>query len=134
MADTYLKFFSSIQTSKPVKGEEALNLGLVDAVVSPDQLLATARRWVLDILERRKPWVSSLYKTDKLEPLSEAREILNFARLQTRKQAPNLNHPLVCIDVVEEGVVSGPRAGLLKVGIYYSCSFAFMLVYELHIM
>lgn len=105
-----------------MKGEEALNLGLVDAVVSPDQLLATARRWVLDILERRKPWVSSLYRTDKIEPLSEAREILNFARLQTRKQAPNLKHPLVCIDVVEEGVVSGPRAGLLKVGIYSSCS------------
>lgn len=108
------KSLEMMLTSKPVKGEEALNLGLVDAVVSPDQLLATARRWVLDILERRKPWVSSLYKTDKLEPLSEAREILNFARLQTRKQAPNLKHPLVCIDVVEEGVVSGPRAGLLK--------------------
>lgn len=92
-----------------------MNLGLVDAVVSPDKLLDTARRWALDILERRRPWVISYYRTDKLEPLGEAREILNFARAQARKRAPNLRHPLVCIDIIEEGIVSGPRAGLLKV-------------------
>lgn len=87
----------------------------MNAVVSPDDLVNTARRWALDILARRKPWVVSLYKTDKIEPLGEAREILKFARAQAQKQAPNLKHPIVCIDVVEEGVVSGPRAGLYKV-------------------
>ena len=89
----------------------------MDAIASPAELISTARRWALDILERRKPWVASLYKTDKLEPLGEAREILNFARAQARKQGPNLSHPLVCIDVIEEGIVSGPRAGLWKVDI-----------------
>lgn len=108
------KSLEMMLTSKPVKGEEALSLGLVDEIAPPDQLLATARRWALEILERKRPWVSSLYKTDKLESLADAREILKFARAQTRKQAPNLTHPLVCIDVVEEGVISGPRAGLLK--------------------
>ncbi|KAL3829350.1 hypothetical protein ACJIZ3_018152 [Penstemon smallii] len=108
------KALEMMLTSKPVKGEEALNIGLVDAVVSPDELLNTARRWALDILEGKKPWVISYYKTDKLEPLGEAREILKFARAQTRKRAPNLNHPLVCIDVIEEGIVSGSRAGLWK--------------------
>lgn len=108
------KSLEMMLTSKPVKGEEALSLGLVDAVASPAELISTARRWALDILERRKPWVASLYKTDKLEPLGEAREILNFARAQARKQGPNLSHPLVCIDVIEEGIVSGPRAGLWK--------------------
>ena len=90
-------------------------MGLVDAVVSPDQLVNTARQWALDILDRRRPWVCSLYKTDKIEPLGEAREILKFARAQARKRAPNLTHPLVCIDVIEAGIVSGPRAGLWKV-------------------
>uniref|UniRef100_A0A175YPJ2 Uncharacterized protein n=1 Tax=Daucus carota subsp. sativus TaxID=79200 RepID=A0A175YPJ2_DAUCS len=108
------KSLEMMLTSKPVKGEEALSLGLVDAIASPAELISTARRWALDILERRKPWVASLYKTDKLEPLGEAREILNFARAQARKQGPNLSHPLVCIDVIEEGIVSGPRAGLWK--------------------
>ncbi|KAI9123294.1 hypothetical protein K1719_006183 [Acacia pycnantha] len=108
------KGLEMILTSKPVKGEEACSLGLVDAVVSSNELLNTARQWALDILEGRRPWVASLYKTDKIEPLGEAREIFNFARSQTKKRAPNLEHPLVCIDVIEEGIVSGPRAGLWK--------------------
>ncbi|EYU45545.1 hypothetical protein ABFS82_14G008100 [Erythranthe guttata] len=108
------KALEMMLTSKPVKGEEALSLGLVDAVASPAELVNTARRWALDILERKRPWVISYYKTDKLESLGEAREILNFARVQTRKRAPNLKHPLVCIDVIEEGIVSGSRAGLWK--------------------
>ncbi|KAH9765885.1 peroxisomal fatty acid beta-oxidation multifunctional protein MFP2 [Citrus sinensis] len=109
------KSLEMMLTSKPVKGEEAHSLGLVDAVVAPDQLVSIARQWALDILEHRRPWVATLYKTDKIEPLGEAREIFKFARAQARKQAPNLTHPIVCIDVVEAGVVSGPRAGLQKV-------------------
>ncbi|KAA3481066.1 peroxisomal fatty acid beta-oxidation multifunctional protein MFP2-like [Gossypium australe] len=108
------KSLEMMLTSKPVKGEEALGLGLVDAVVSSHELIETARQWALDILARRKPWVATLYKTEKLESLGEAREIFNFARAQARKRAPNLKHPLVCIDVIEEGVVAGPRAGLWK--------------------
>ncbi|XP_062175586.1 peroxisomal fatty acid beta-oxidation multifunctional protein MFP2 [Alnus glutinosa] len=108
------KALEMLLMSKPVKGEEAYTLGLVDAIVSPDELVNTARQWALDILDRRRPWVASLYKTDKIEPLGEAREILQFARAQARKQAPNLQHPLVCIDVIEEGIASGPRAGLWK--------------------
>ncbi|XP_039048834.1 peroxisomal fatty acid beta-oxidation multifunctional protein MFP2-like [Hibiscus syriacus] len=108
------KSLEMMLTSKPVKGEEAFDLGLVDAVVSSHELLDAARRWALDILERRRPWVASVYKTDKIEALGEAREILNFAREQARKRAPNLKHPFVCLDVIEEGIVSGPRAGLWK--------------------
>lgn len=92
-------------------------MGLIDAVVPSNELLNTARRWALDIAERRKPWVSSVLKTDKLPPLGEAREILKFAREQTRKRAPNMKHPLMCLDALETGIVSGPRAGLEKV--YY---------------
>ncbi|MFS7926736.1 putative isomerase, Enoyl-CoA hydratase, 3-hydroxyacyl-CoA dehydrogenase [Helianthus anomalus] len=108
------KALEMMLTSKPVHGEEAHSFGLVDAIVPGDELLENARQMALDIYARRKPWVSSLYRTDKIEPLGEAREILNFARAQARKQAPNLQHPQVCIDVIEEGIVSGPRAGLLK--------------------
>lgn len=83
--------------------------------MSKDKLLETARRWAIDISEYRKSWVASLYRTDKLEPLEEAKEILRVARSQVIKQAPNVKHPLFCIDVVEEGIVSGPQAGLRKV-------------------
>ncbi|KGN47526.2 hypothetical protein Csa_021745 [Cucumis sativus] len=108
------KALEMMLTSKPVKGEEAFSLGLVDAIVPREELISAARKWALDISERRKPWIISLHKTNKLESLADAREIFKFARAQVRKQAPNLKHPLVCIDVVETGVVSGPRAGLQK--------------------
>lgn len=108
------KSLEMMLTSNPVKGEEAHNLGLVDAIALPDELVNSARQWALDIVENRRPWTISLYKTDKLEPVDEAREIFNFARAQARKRAPNLKHPIICIDVIEEGVVSGPRAGLQK--------------------
>ena len=109
-----LKDISSCQLSKPIKGGEAYELGLVDALASPNDLVNTARQWALDIYELRRPWIKSLYKTDKLEPLGEAREILKFARAQAQKQAANLHHPLVCIDVVEEGILGG---GLMGSGI-----------------
>ncbi|XP_040867219.1 peroxisomal fatty acid beta-oxidation multifunctional protein MFP2 isoform X2 [Glycine max] len=108
------KALEMMLTSKPVKGKEAFSLGLVDGLMSPDDLVNTACQWALDIMGRRRPWIASLYKTDKLEPLGEAREILKFARAQVQKRAPNLQHPLVCIDVIEAGVVAGPRAGLWK--------------------
>lgn len=92
-------------------------MGLVDAIVSPKELVRVARSWAFDIAEYRRPWVRSLYRTDKLEPLGEAKEILKFARLQAQKQSANLEHPLVCIDCIEEGIVSGPRAGLWKVNL-----------------
>lgn len=75
----------------------------------------TARRWALDISESRKPWIKSLDKTDKLEPLEEAKEILKSARAEAQKRSPNVQFPLACIDVIEEGIVLGPRAGLWKV-------------------
>ncbi|URD90228.1 fatty acid beta-oxidation multifunctional protein [Musa troglodytarum] len=109
------KGLEMILLSKPVKGEEAYKLGLVDALVPRDELVKTARFWALEVAACRKPWIRSLYKTDKLESLGDAREILKFARAQAQKQAANLQHPLVCIDVIEEGIVSGPRAGLWKV-------------------
>ncbi|KAG0468510.1 hypothetical protein HPP92_017838 [Vanilla planifolia] len=120
------KALEMILLSKPIKGEEAHSLGLVDAIVPPDQLILTARRWALDIVEHKRPWVRSLFKSDKLEPVGEAREILKFARIQAQKQAVNLEHPLVCIDVIEEGIVAGPLAGLRK----EAASFQYLLASE----
>ncbi|KAK1293873.1 hypothetical protein QJS10_CPA16g01554 [Acorus calamus] len=108
------KALEMILTSKPVKGKEAHALGLVDAIVPPDELIKSARLWALDIAENRKPWLITLYRNDKLESLAEARDIFKFVRAETRKRAANLQHPFVCIDCIEEGVVSGPRAGLRK--------------------
>ncbi|OEL23444.1 Glyoxysomal fatty acid beta-oxidation multifunctional protein MFP-a [Dichanthelium oligosanthes] len=67
-----------------------------------------------EIVENKRPWPKSLYRTDRLPDLVEVKDVLKFARVQTRKKAPNVQHPIVCIDVIEEGIVSGPRVGLMK--------------------
>eukprot|EP00252_Welwitschia_mirabilis_P015102 TRINITY_DN33253_c0_g1_i1.p1 TRINITY_DN33253_c0_g1~~TRINITY_DN33253_c0_g1_i1.p1 ORF type:complete len:724 (-),score=145.86 TRINITY_DN33253_c0_g1_i1:411-2582(-) len=100
--------------SKPITSEEGKKLGLIDELVSPEELLAVARKWALDIAEGRKPWMTSLKRTDKLESLSQARSIIKTARDQTRKVSPNVPHPQVCLDAIEEGIVSGGYAGILK--------------------
>ncbi|XVE77589.1 hypothetical protein DITRI_Ditri13aG0075600 [Diplodiscus trichospermus] len=108
------KALEMILMSKLVNGDNAQSLGLVDALCSADELINTARHWAKDILEFSRPWAVSLYRTDRLEPLAEARLILENARIKAKKQAPNLKHPLICIDVIEEGLMHGPRAALWK--------------------
>ena len=54
-------------------------------------------------------------RTDKLEALGEALAIVDFARAETRKRAPHLAHPLLCLDAVRTGIQSGGRAGLRAV-------------------
>ncbi|XP_024368113.1 peroxisomal fatty acid beta-oxidation multifunctional protein MFP2 [Physcomitrium patens] len=100
--------------SKPIASEEGKKLGLVDEIVAPEDLLTIARRWALDIALGKRPRLSSLQRTDKLESLGDAREIIKFARAQVKKTAPNLTHPLLCLDAVEEGVVAGGYRGALK--------------------
>ncbi|KVG81805.1 3-hydroxyacyl-CoA dehydrogenase, conserved site-containing protein [Cynara cardunculus var. scolymus] len=46
----------SLGTSKPILSEEGKKLGLIDAIVPPQELLKVSRQWALDIAEARKPW------------------------------------------------------------------------------
>ncbi|KAJ1262443.1 hypothetical protein BS78_09G117000 [Paspalum vaginatum] len=109
-----LKAVEMMLMSKAIKGREAHELGLVDAITSANELVNTACSWALEIVENKKPWFKSLHRTDRLPDLTEVKDVLNFARVQAKKKSPNVQHPIVCIDVIEEGIVSGPRAGLMK--------------------
>ncbi|XP_020216339.1 peroxisomal fatty acid beta-oxidation multifunctional protein AIM1 [Cajanus cajan] len=101
-------------TSKPITSDEGRKLGLIDAIVSSEELLKVSRLWALEIGERRKPWIRSLHKTDKIGSLSEAREVLSTARQQVKKTAPHLPQQQACIDVIEHGIVHGGYSGVLK--------------------
>jgi enoyl-CoA hydratase/3-hydroxyacyl-CoA dehydrogenase len=83
-------------------------------------LIKVARFWALEIANYRKPWTKSLDRTDKLGSLSEARAVLSMARQQAKKVAGNLPQHQACLDVIEEGVLCGGQAGVLKVCISYS--------------
>ncbi|URE19983.1 Peroxisomal fatty acid beta-oxidation multifunctional [Musa troglodytarum] len=100
--------------SKSIIAKEGEKYGLIDAIVSPEDLLKISRCWALDIAERHKPWISSLRRTDRLCSLSEAHEILKAARQQVNRIAPNMPQHKECLDSVEEGVNFGGYAGVLK--------------------
>ncbi|KAI3701455.1 hypothetical protein L6452_26547 [Arctium lappa] len=110
------KAIEMMLTSKPILSEEGKTLGLIDAIVPPQELLNVSRQWALDIVEERKPWVRSLHNTNKIGSLSEADEIIKVARQQSKRIAPNLPHHQACLDVIEEGIVQGGYPGVLKEG------------------
>nr|XP_016510895.1 PREDICTED: peroxisomal fatty acid beta-oxidation multifunctional protein AIM1-like [Nicotiana tabacum]XP_016510896.1 PREDICTED: peroxisomal fatty acid beta-oxidation multifunctional protein AIM1-like [Nicotiana tabacum] len=103
------KAVDMLMSSKTITSEEGKELGLIDAIVSSEELLAVARCWALDIVEGRQPHCNSLEKTDKLGPKDESLEILKSAR--QRYRAP---HYSACLDVIEEGIISGGFSGVLK--------------------
>ncbi|XP_044471440.1 peroxisomal fatty acid beta-oxidation multifunctional protein AIM1 [Mangifera indica] len=100
--------------SKSIMSEEGKKLGLIDAIVASEELLKVSRLWALDIAARRKPWIRTLHRTDKIGSLAEAREVLKTARQQAKKTAPNMPQHHVCLDVMEEGVIHGGYSGVLK--------------------
>ncbi|KAK4343439.1 hypothetical protein RND71_036533 [Anisodus tanguticus] len=55
------KAIEMMMTSKPIMSEEGKRPGLIDAIVPSTELLKVARQWALDIAERRKPWMRSIY-------------------------------------------------------------------------
>ncbi|VFQ68073.1 unnamed protein product [Cuscuta campestris] len=108
------KAISMMLTSKPILSEEGKKLGLIDAIVTPEELIKVSRKWALDIAGRNKPWIRSLHRTDKLCSLSEARALLKDARQQAKQTARNMPQHQVCLDVIEEGIVHGGYSGVLK--------------------
>ncbi|XP_051113772.1 peroxisomal fatty acid beta-oxidation multifunctional protein AIM1 [Andrographis paniculata] len=108
------KAIEVILFSKPMTSEEGKKFGLIDEVVPPEELLKTARKWALDIAEKRKPWIRALHRVDKLGSLPEAHEIIQAARQQVKKISKNMPQHQACLDVIEEGILLGGYHGLLK--------------------
>ncbi|KAL3532465.1 hypothetical protein ACH5RR_005986 [Cinchona calisaya] len=100
--------------SKSITSEEGKKAGLIDEIASSSELLNVARHWALDIAERRKPWLRTLHRTDKLGSLAEARNILKMARQQAKQIAGNMPQHQACLDAIEEGVVHGAYSGVLR--------------------
>lgn len=54
-------------------------------------------------------------RTDKIETFGEAIPILEFAAAETKKRAPHLTHPHLCLEAIKYGIEHGGLAGLRKV-------------------
>lgn len=95
--------------------EEGKKAGLIDEIASSSELLNVARHWAINIAERRKPWMRTLHRTDKIGSLAEARNTLMMARQQAKQIARNMPQHQACLDCIEEGIVHGAYSGVLKV-------------------
>ncbi|CAO2822872.1 unnamed protein product [Amaranthus hypochondriacus] len=101
-------------SSKPITSEDGMKLGLIDAVVPPQELLKVARLWALDIAVKKKPFIRSLHMSNKLGSLAEAHEFLIMARQKAKQTARNMPQHQACLDVIEEGILRGGYTGVLK--------------------
>ncbi|KAD6118977.1 hypothetical protein E3N88_10248 [Mikania micrantha] len=110
------KAIDMMLTSKPILSEEAIKLGLIDAIVPPQELLKVSRQWALDIVETRKLWTRSLHKIDKIGSLPEAIEIIKVAGQNVKRATLNMPQHQACLDVIQEGIVQGGYHGVLKEG------------------
>lgn len=119
-----------LQQSKFITAKEGKEWGLIDALCSRDELINMSRHWALEIASCRRPWTKSLGRTDMLGSLSEARAVLSTARKQVKKISTNMPQYQACLDVIEEGVLFGGHAGVLKVCAFY-CPKAARLYREL---
>lgn len=99
--------------TRPFTAMEAMEAGLIDEVVVNGDVLEKACSLALGIFHKKFPWNKSLERVDRLEIFEEALQILRRARLQAKRDHPNLIHPLICIDVMEEGVLKGGLAGAI---------------------
>ncbi|KAL5572638.1 hypothetical protein UlMin_022235 [Ulmus minor] len=108
------KAIEMLLLSKTISSDEGKKLGLIDSIVSSEELLKESQLWALSIAEGSKPWIRSLYRTDKLGSLYEAREILKVARQQVMKTSPNMPQHQACLNVIVEGIVHGGYAGIQK--------------------
>ncbi|XP_028781274.1 peroxisomal fatty acid beta-oxidation multifunctional protein-like [Neltuma alba] len=100
------KAVNMLMSSESIMSEEGKEIGLIDEVVSAQELLRVSLAWALDIVEGRKSRTNSLSKTDRLASMSDLHALFN-----TETAMP---HHKACLDVVRYGIVSGGYCGLSK--------------------
>lgn len=84
----------------------ALELGIVDAVVPPDRLLETARRWILEAGRAEQPWDRKGFRIPGGAGLADAR-IARLFQLRTAHVAARTHHnepaPIAALRAVFRG-------------------------------
>lgn len=98
---------------KPVAPQQALELGIVDELAEPAQLLERARAWVLANPEARQPWDRKGWKPRDLAALAFPHGPLTATILQAHVASRgNYPAPLAILSCVGEGLVADIDTGL----------------------
>lgn len=99
-------------SSRQAQADEALRLGIVDAIASSDTLTAEACRLARELADGRRVRSETLARDDRLESAAAQSEIMARARAGVAKKYRNVTHPSACLDAIEYGLEHGGLAGL----------------------
>ncbi|WP_295549251.1 3-hydroxyacyl-CoA dehydrogenase NAD-binding domain-containing protein [uncultured Pseudacidovorax sp.] len=99
---------------KPIGVQEALKLGLVDAVAPAEQLVEVARAWVLNSPDAQQPWDRKGFEYPDFEPQSlKGRAFFFNAWPQLRRKTPPGDFaPGALLQVLGQGLERDIDAGL----------------------
>lgn len=98
---------------KPIGPQRALELGIVDALAEPAQLIATARAWVLANPQASQPWDRKGWKPADLRQLAYPNGPLTAKILQAHVGSRgNFPAPLAILSCVGEGLQVDIDTGL----------------------
>jgi 3-hydroxyacyl-CoA dehydrogenase/enoyl-CoA hydratase/3-hydroxybutyryl-CoA epimerase len=109
-----------ILTGRSLNARQALKIGLVDAVTSPERLLEAAERLVSDAVARRRRPRRRLSDNPlaRLDPLRAARTavVVGMARRRLRKRLNESHYPapFFALDAVSTGLQHGMEEGLRR--------------------
>lgn len=101
-------------TGKKIPAKNAQKLGLVDAIVPPNQLLLAAGKLALEIAAGKVPRRISSKLNDKIGSYEMGKAVIETARAGALKKNRALPQPFAYLEAVEEGVKNGFDAGLKK--------------------
>ncbi|EFJ32812.1 hypothetical protein SELMODRAFT_439712 [Selaginella moellendorffii] len=107
------KAVEMMMTSKMIKAKEAHEAGLVDAICDYPQLIQFARNYAKGIANKTHPFLKTLERSDKLEPLHKALHIIANARLRAKKTHKHVEYPFICLAVIEHGIHKGGIEGTI---------------------
>ena len=114
-----------ITTGTPIKAETAMQKGIIDAVVEPENLLVaavTAARKYADRKEDHRQWVTRR-RTDRLPAPEEKTIVIDAAKEMVAKKAPGMIAPLKAIEAMEKGLTNDFAADIgLEARLFAQCA------------
>jgi enoyl-CoA hydratase/3-hydroxyacyl-CoA dehydrogenase len=101
-------------TSEPAPGKQAFELGILQELVEPDQLIEAAVATARKLADGQLQPVLPSKKNDRIGTAAEAKMIMEVAKSMGGDRLRNLIHPDMCMDAIVCGVENGYEAGVQR--------------------
>ena len=101
-------------TSVEARGREAFELGILQEIVEPEQLIDAAIATARKLADGQLQPVRASQKNDRIGTAEEAQMIMEAARMMGGDKLRNLIHPDLCMDAIVCGVEQGYAAGIQR--------------------